>query len=137
MTALLGDCARMGAIKRVARNYWISYYLVYIGGVAFGLWRYWEQLDEAGVYLLAAIFGASAGGALLVAIVLEVTGRMVLLIPAAIKKYKEEGRQEERRRIRHRLIELRRSEAPEGDREPVMLTLEDFITLLEDIDSRP
>ncbi len=131
----------MEAVKRVARNYWISYYLVYIGGVAFGLWRYWEQLDEAGVYLLAAICSASAGGALLVAIVLEVVGRMVLLIPAAIKKFKEEGREEgrkaERQRIRQRLIELRRLETSEGDREPIMLTLEDFITLLEDTDSRP
>ncbi len=127
----------MEAVKQVARNYWISYYLVYIGGVALGLWGYWEQLDEAGVYLLAAVCSASAGGALLIAIVLEVVGRMVLLIPAAIKKFKEEGRKEERKRLRQRLIELRRLETPEGDREPLTLTLEDFIALLEDIDSRP
>ncbi len=44
-------------------------------------------------------FAVSAGIALLAAIFLEVLGRMVLLIPAAIKKIKEEGRREERRRI--------------------------------------
>ena len=83
----------MEFIKRVARNYWLVYYAVYVGGVAAGLGRYWQRLDaDDGIFWLAAIFGASAGSALLVAILLEVTGRMVLLIPVAVKKLKEEGR---------------------------------------------
>ncbi len=93
----------MEFVKRVARNYWVAYYLVYVAGVAFGLWRYWPRLlRDDGILWLAAIFAVSAGIALLAAVFLEVLGRMVLLIPAAIKKIKEqgikEGREEERRR---------------------------------------
>ncbi len=47
---------------------------------------------------MAAIFGAAAGIALLAAIVLEVTGRMVLLIPKAWNRAKREGRAEQRKR---------------------------------------
>ena len=90
----------MEFIKRVARNYWLVYYVVYVGGVAAGLGHYWQRLAaDDGIFWMAAIFGVSAGSALLVAIFLEVLGRMVLLIPAAIKKLKDEGRREERRRI--------------------------------------
>ncbi len=55
-------------------------------------------MREDQVYLLAAIFGAAAGIALLAAIVLEVTGRMVLLIPKARNRAKREGRAEQRKR---------------------------------------
>ena len=85
----------MDFIKQAARNYWIAYYLVYVACIGIGVWRYRQHLfGDEDVLWLAAIFGASAGFALLAAILLEVTGRMVLLIPAAIKKIKEEGRQE-------------------------------------------
>ena len=87
----------MEFVKRVFRNYWLVYYVVYVGGVALGLARYWPQLTaHDGILWLAAIFGASAGSALLVAIFLEVIGRMVLLIPAAWKKIKDQGIQEGR-----------------------------------------
>ena len=50
------------------------------------------------MYLLAAIFGAAADIALLAAIVLEVSGRrMVLLIPKAWNRAKREGRAEQRK----------------------------------------
>ena len=49
---------------------------------------------------MAAIFGAAAGVALLVAIILEVTGRMALLISKAWNRAKEEGRREERKRLK-------------------------------------
>lgn len=49
---------------------------------------------------MAAIVGLAAGTALLVVIVLEVFGRMVLLIPAAWRKAKKAGRDEERNRVR-------------------------------------
>jgi hypothetical protein len=51
------------------------------------------------LYPLAAIFGSSVGTALLLAIIVEVTGRVVLLIPAAIKKIKEEEREDQRKRM--------------------------------------
>ncbi len=87
----------MEFVKRVFRNYWLVYYVVYVGGVALGLGRYWRQLTaHDGILWLAAIFGVSAGSALLVAIFLEVMGRMVLLIPAAWKKIKDQGIKEGR-----------------------------------------
>ena len=103
----------MELIKRVARNYWVAYYLVYLAGVAIGFGRYRQQLSgEESVLWLAAIFGASAGFALLVAILLEVTGRMVLLIPAAWNRAKAEGRAEgraeARREERQRIAEVLR-----------------------------
>ncbi len=84
----------MESVRKVAGSYWVAYYLVYLAGVGVGLWKYppFQEHGNEVIYLLAAIFGAAAGLALLVAILLEVTGRMVLLIPAAIKKYREEGR---------------------------------------------
>ncbi len=119
----------MNFIKQAARRYWIIYYLVYTGGVAYSIPSYWRRLsDDGGLLWLAAIYGVSAGTALLAAIYLEALGRMVLLIPAAIKHYKEqgleqgleqgreEGRREERRRIEE---ELRRAAEPRP--EPVAI----------------
>jgi len=106
----------MEYVKRVFRNYWLVYYVVYVGGVALGLGRYWRQLTaHDGILWLAAIFGVSAGSALLVAISLEVMGRMVLLIPAAIRKIKEEGRREGRREERRRIAEALRQAGERGD----------------------
>ena len=50
--------------------------------------------------MLAAVFGVVAGVVLLAAIIREVTGRMVLLIPKAWNRAKEEGRLEERKRLK-------------------------------------
>ncbi len=110
----------MGPVKNVAAKYWVSYYLVYVGAVSFALWLYppWQEQGKEVIYLLAAIFGAAAGFALLVAIILEVIGRMVLLIPSAVKKLKDEGRKEgrkegrleERKRIKDALAQLRERE---------------------------
>ena len=85
----------MEPLKSIAERYWVVYYLVYVAGVAVGVWRY-HPLQEQGkdeLYALAAIFALAAGVALLAAILLEVFGRMVLLIPAAIRKIKEQERQ--------------------------------------------
>ena len=92
----------MDLFRRAVGNYWVVYYLVYVAMVAWGLWANrnrldWSQLWQDDVYLLAAILGVSAGIALLVAIVLEVTGRMVLLIPKAWNRAKREGRAEQRK----------------------------------------
>ena len=105
----------MDTAKTAAERYWIIYYLVYLAVSGAGLWYYWPRLlwywrqpvmENDSVDLLAAIFGAAVGTALGVAILLEVGGRMVLLIPAAVKKLKAEGRQEERQRIRAAVAEL-------------------------------
>ena len=113
----------MEFVKRVFRNYWLVYYVVYVGGVALGLGRYWPQLTaHGGILWLAAISVVSAGSALLVAIFLEVMGRMVLLIPAAIKKIKDEGRREGRQEERRRIAEVLR-QAGEREDGSVHITL--------------
>ena len=93
---------------KVVEKYWVSYYLVYAASAAFLLWRHWKSLrwdDESYVYLTAAIFGMSVGIALMAAIVVEVAGRMLLLIPDAIRKIKEQGRKEARKEHNDRVIE--------------------------------
>ena len=80
---------------RGVRDYWIIYYLVYVVAVIVLLALNWRNFTvESYVYLLAAIFGASLGTALFVAIVSEGIGYMVLLIPRRIKQLKDEGRDE-------------------------------------------
>ena len=123
----------MEFIKRAARNYWIVYYLVYLAGVTIGFGRYRQQLSgEESVLWLAAIFGASAGFALLVAILLEVIGRMVLLIPAAWNRAKAEGRREERQRI---VETLSRLGAREDGSIQITLTPEVIKLLMGDTDA--
>ena len=118
----------MGRVKSIAEEYWIAYYLVYVVCVGFGIWKY-QPLHEQGkdaVYLLAAIFSVAAGSALLVAILLEVTGRMVLLIPDAVRKLKEQGRQEGRKEERKRVNEaLERLAARSKGGDSITLTPED------------
>ena len=59
------------------------------------------------MYALVAIFALAAGVALLAAILMEVIGRMVLLIPDAIRKIKAE----ERKRIADALAKAGDSDA--------------------------
>ena len=92
----------MDLFRRAVGNYWVAYYLVYVAMAAWGLWVNrnrldWSQLWQDDVYLLAAILGVAAGVALLTAIILEVLGRMVLLIPKAWNRAKREGRAEQRK----------------------------------------
>ena len=92
----------MDLFRRAVGNYWVAYYLVYVAMAAWGFWVNrnrldWSQLWQDDVYLLAAILGVAAGVALLTAIILEVLGRMVLLIPKAWNRAKREGRAEQRK----------------------------------------
>ena len=125
----------MERVKTATERYWVFYYLVYIASSVFGVCWYWERLLRYDwVLWLAAIFGASVGFALFVAIILEVSGRMVLLIPNAIRKIKAEGRAEERKRIRTALAELARKQ--EDGRE--MLSKAEVLKVLQDdAESRP
>ena len=117
----------MEPLKSIAERYWIAYYLVYVAMVGFGIWRY-RPLHETGkdeLFVLVAVFALAAGAALLAAILLEVIGRMVLLIPAEIKRLKElgrkegvkegrtEGRVEERQRILDAVAQLGDQVPPE------------------------
>ncbi len=113
----------MSDVKSAAERYWVIYYLVYLGAAGAGLWYYWPRLlwywrqpllHNDSIYLLAAIFGTAVGIALAVAIILEVSGRMVLLIPAAVRKIKAQGREEGRE---EGLVEGREEGLVEGRRE--------------------
>ena len=133
----------MEPIKSIAERYWIAYYLVYVIAVGFGIWRY-RPLQETGkdeLYALVAVFALAAGIALLAAILLEVIGRMVLLIPAEIKRLKElgrkegrkEGRAEERRRIADALSQIGEREEDGGIR--ITLTPEMLKILMGETDA--
>ena len=93
----------MQLINRVITGgYWGAYYLVYVVGMVYLAYHFRRELrfPEAGqpdvdtLFVGAAICGVSAGTALFVAIIVEVTGRMVLLIPKAWNKAKDIGRAE-------------------------------------------
>ena len=134
----------MSEVKSAAERYWVIYYLVYLAVAGAGLWKYWPRLlwywrqpvlQDDSIYLLAAIFGVAAGTALATAIILEVSGRMVLLIPATVRKIKaqghaeskEEGRREERDRINAALDE---HDVHEGNGAPVMVPLDEIRKIL-------
>ena len=93
----------MQLINRVITGgYWGAYYLVYVVGMVYLAYHFRRELrfPEAGqpdvdtLFVGAAICGVSGGTALFVAIIVEVTGRMVLLIPKAWNKAKDIGRAE-------------------------------------------
>ena len=114
----------MERVKTATERYWVFYYLVYVASSVFGVCWYWERLLRYDwVLWLAAIFGASVGFALFVAIILEVSGRMVLLIPNAIRKI----RSDERKRIRAALAELGIREG----QEPVTLNPDEVLKVLQ------
>ena len=76
-------------------KYWIIYYLVYILCVGLFIWQHRADLlhGDNRVHLMAAGFGVSAGVASVFAIAVEVIGRIMLLIPAAVRKLIAEGQQ--------------------------------------------
>ena len=95
-------------LKRLIEKYWVVYYIVYVVGVVVIVAMQWGKLqaDVDPIFRLAAIFGVSAGIASFLAIVSEVFGRMVLLIPDAVRKLKEAGREEEREDERARIQKI-------------------------------
>ena len=86
--------------RAIEGKYWVVYYLVYVVGIAVGLPLFWPEITAPEtpkterLFLLAAVFGLAAGSALLSVIIVEVTGRMVLLIPDAWRKMKATSRAE-------------------------------------------
>ena len=98
---------KMNVIRRLAPNYWLGYYVVYIATLLFLCARHRQALldwsDEGYLFTLAAIFAVSAGTALTSAAVAEGVGYVVLLIPKRIKQLKDEGRAEGRAEERERV----------------------------------
>ena len=82
-------------MQRFLEVYWVIYFQAYLAAVGLLLWHYWGDLAGGDrlvrVYLLAAIFGSAAGGSAVFTIIVEAGGYLVLLIPARIKKLKNEG----------------------------------------------
>ena len=110
--------------KSVVERYCAVYYLVYVAGIGLVIWRYrpFQLSGNDELYALVAILALAAGYALLVAIVVEVIGRMVLLIPAEIKRLKAEGRKEGRQQERQRIVEVLR-ELGEREEGSIQITL--------------
>ena len=77
--------------ERYLGRYWVLYYGLYVLGASVLLWLYWGDVKENPLDTLAKLFAVSAGGSLLVTLIAEIGGRTVLLIPAAIRKYRAEG----------------------------------------------
>ena len=80
--------------ERYLGRYWVLYYALYVFGAAVLLCLYWGDVKVSPLDTLAKLFAVSAGGSLLVTLIVEMGGRAVLLIPAAIRKYRREGRAE-------------------------------------------
>ena len=97
---------KMNVIQRLAPNYWLGYYAVYLSVLIFLLVRHRDEvMDWSGtgyIFTLAAIFTVSVGTALTSAIIAEGVGYVVLLIPKRVKKLKDEGRMEGRAEARER-----------------------------------
>ena len=85
-------------MQRFLDTYWVLYFAGYVIAILVMGWLHWDDLREGAnrIYLLAAIFGVAAGAASAVAIIVEVGGRLMLLIPAAVKKILEQGREQGR-----------------------------------------
>ena len=97
-------------MERFLGIYWVIYYLAYLLAVALLLWLYWGNLmsseGNTRIFLLAAVFGTAAGTAFIFTILVEVGVRTMLLIPAAVRKLKREGRMEQRQEQRKRVKEV-------------------------------
>ena len=127
----------MNLLNRVITGgYWVAYYLVYALGVVYLTCHFRRelpflaaglgQLDLHQLFILAAIFAVAGGTALFVAINVEVTGRMVLLIPKAWNKAKAEGLTQGRAEGRTEGLTEGRTEARAEERDRVRTILSQY-----------
>ena len=133
----------MTPLKQAFGKYWLVYYLVYVVNVAVFLWQYRVPLlsrgtaDDTRLYLLAAVFGVSAGIALTATILMEVLITMVLLAPRvwqhAVNQGKQEGRQEEKKRVQS-IIDQHGKRDPETGQ---LVISEEGLRLLNGSDGTP
>lgn len=107
----------MATLRNVLAYYWILYYAIYVAIWGFLAWQHWGDLQTHGsrTYVLGTISSASAGIASIIAFVVEVTGRMVLLIPKAVNSLLARGRKEEREKA---LAWWKRKLAAEAEGQP-------------------
>ena len=107
----------MNVIKKLAPNYWLGYYAVYMASLIVLTARYGHLVAEGSgseeIFVTAAIFGAATGIALTSAITAEGVGYLVLLIPRRIKQIKDEARAEGREEWLKEGIEIGREEGRE------------------------
>lgn len=100
-------------MNRFIEVYWVIYFVGYLIAIGLLFWLHWADLTRGDkvIYPLSAIFSTAAGAASAFAIIVEVGGRIVLLIPATVKKLKNEGRKEGIEQERAQWVEwLRRRE---------------------------
>ena len=127
----------MNLMNRVITGgYWVAYYLVYALGVVYLTCHFRRelpflvagpgQLDLHQLFILAAIFAVAGGTALFVAINVEVTGRMVLLIPKAWNRAKAEGLTQGRTEGRAEGLTEGRTEARAEERDRVRTILSQY-----------
>ena len=83
------------------RFYWVIYYLAFVVGVLVWGWPIWTSwrwsylhTENPAFSKIVDVYGMAAGTAVLVAIFLEVGGRIMLLIKPAVEALLEKGRQE-------------------------------------------
>ena len=125
--------------RAIEGKYWIVYYLVYAISIGVCVCIYRTEIFGAEtqkddrLFLLAAIVGLSAGIAVLAVIIVEVTVRMVLLIPDAWRKAKREGREEERDRVRSIIAEHVKRDPDTG----ALAISQEGVSLLNDPDQPP
>ena len=137
----------MASLKQAIGKYWVVYYLAYTVIAAVLTWCYRARLlsdstaSDDRVYLLAAIFGVSAGISLLIAIILEVIVSMVLLIPRAwehvVNKGREQGREQGRKEVQKRVQDII---AEHGQRDPetgALTISEEGLRLLNNPNAQP
>ena len=89
-------------MKQFLDTYWVIYFIGYLVALAVQLWMDWGSLaqgDNAGTRL-AVMYGVAAGSASAFAILAEVGGIIVLLIPRRVRQLKQEGGKERDARYR-------------------------------------
>ena len=133
----------MASLKQAIGKYWVVYYLAYTVIAAVLTWFYRVRLlsdstaSDDRVYLLAAIFGVSAGVSLLIAIILEVIVSMVLLIPRAWEHVVNKGREQGRKEVQKRVQDII---AEHGQRDPetgALTISEEGLRLLNNPNAQP
>ena len=82
-------------------KYWIAYYISFLVGVVVLTGTHWysPRWNEDWLALSSDIFGVAFGISLTLALLVEVVGNMVLLIPQRIKELKDRGRREQQKRV--------------------------------------
>ena len=126
-------------MDRFLRTYWIIYFVGYLMAAALLLWLYWPALlgAAAPVYLLSAIFSTAAGTASAFAIIAEVGGRTMLLIPKAANKLIDKGRKRGQEQRDDRFRQALKRFGVEGDDGVVLNVTPEVLEFLQSDPEEP